>query len=355
MRCSTCKNCLSAIKKGHLECLETFNYKKSKTALETAARHKQRDIYNFLKEAGCPRSFVDEIHSCADNDWRDEFYSFFRTETPDYETKMNVLRHLGYAAIKHDDIMWLRQVVMYFTSSFKDAFANVEDLDRLFEKTIKSEHVQKIELIYNTFRHRTRDWSPSDFDDAIATGNMNTLKYVIEMWNREPRMLRRAGNLMKLATIKDNRLDMLQYLDRFIPGYPDDMLPKMRTMRGKNTPARRDMITYVVAERHRVLREQNIERAARLDAGIVERERERIERNRRLAERDATLERGRIYNEAMVERGRRMEQAQPAPVVEKVTNLHKALAVIEECDIPEGKYLELCNLLMDVHKRGVRA
>jgi hypothetical protein len=42
-------------------------------------------------------------------------------------------------------------------------------------------------------------------------------------------------------------------------------------------------------------------------------------------------------------------------VQEKVTNLQKALAMIEECDIPEGKYLELCNLLMDVHKRGVRA
>jgi hypothetical protein len=40
---------------------------------------------------------------------------------------------------------------------------------------------------------------------------------------------------------------------------------------------------------------------------------------------------------------------------ERVTNLQKALAVIEECDIPEGKYLELCNLLMDVHKRGVVA
>jgi len=41
------------------------------------------------------------------------------------------------------------------------------------------------------------------------------------------------------------------------------------------------------------------------------------------------------------------------PPKERVTNLHKALAVIEECDIPEGKYLELCNLLMDVHRRGV--
>ena len=43
------------------------------------------------------------------------------------------------------------------------------------------------------------------------------------------------------------------------------------------------------------------------------------------------------------------------PVQEESTNLQKALAVIEECNIPEGKYLELCNLLMDVHRRGVRA
>jgi hypothetical protein len=41
--------------------------------------------------------------------------------------------------------------------------------------------------------------------------------------------------------------------------------------------------------------------------------------------------------------------------VERVTNLHKALAIIEDCKIPEGKYLELCNLLMDVHRNGVRA
>ena len=129
------------------------------------------------------------------------------------------------------------------------------------------------------------------------------------------------------------------------------MLDQMRTMRGKNSQARREMIRYVQEELLRARRNGT----ASLAAAIAERERFRIERNRRLAERDATLERGRIYNEAMVERGRRMEQAQPAPVAEKITNLHKALALIEECEIPEGKYLELCNLLMDVHKRGVRA
>ena len=94
------------------------------------------------------------------------------------------------------------------------------------------------------------------------------------------------------------------------------MLRQMRTMRGKSSPARRDMINYVAAERRDRLREQNIERAARLAAA---------------------------------------QAPAPAPVAERITNLHKALAIIEECDIQEGKYLELCNLLMDVHRRGVRA
>ena len=48
------------------------------------------------------------------------------------------------------------------------------------------------------------------------------------------------------------------------------------------------------------------------------------------------------------------ERVNAAPTQEQNTNLQKALSVIEECDIPEGKYLELCNLLMDVHRRGVR-
>ena len=95
-------------------------------------------------------------------------------------------------------------------------------------------------------------------------------------------------------------------------------------MRGKSAPARRDMINYVAAERRDRLREQT----AHLAAGIAERE--RIER------RQATV-------------------VPVAPAQEKTTNLQKALAIIEECDIQEGKYLELCNLLMDVHRRGVRA
>ena len=249
MRCQDCKTCLSAIKKGHLECLKTFNYKKSKNALKTASRHKQREIYNFLKKAGCPRSFEDEIYSCADHDWEEEFYSFFEDvewSSLDSETKMNIVRHLGYASVRHNDINLFRNVVKHLPSSFRDAFVDVVHLNRLFEKTIKSEHVQKIELIYRFFGHRSRDWSPSHFEYAIATGNINTLMWVIYMWKDSSVSMRSVGNQMKLATIKNNRLDMLKMLDRSINGYPEDMIHQMRTYN------RLEMITYVEGQGVRV-------------------------------------------------------------------------------------------------------
>jgi hypothetical protein len=116
---------------------------------------------------------------------------------------------------------------------------------------------------------------------------------------------------------------MLKLLDREINGYPEHMVHQMQRTRGYSTESRLRMFVYVCEE---------MRRARRGNAtGIVERERER----ERIEQRQATA-------------------APVAPVQEKVTNLQKALAVIEECDIPEGKYLELCNLLMDVHRRGVR-
>ena len=326
MRCQDCKTCLSAIKNGHIECMKTFNYKKSKKVIEAAATHQQRNIYNFLKTYGGPRSLEVEIELCAKNQWLDEYYSFFRSDLRHMaiggtrEDKLNLIRHMIYAAIKYGDMCMVRSALGYYPSTVRDAFANIGDMHKIIEETIKTEHVQKIELIYNTFCHKYRDWSPCDFEDAIATGNMNTLKCVIEAWRESPGGFRGAGVQVKLATIKHNRLDMLQYLDRFISGYPDDMLRQMRTMRGKSSPARRDMINYVAAERHSRLREQNIERAARIAAAQAP-----------------------------------APAPAPAPVAERITNLHKALAIIEECDIQEGKYLELCNLLMDVHRRGVRA
>jgi len=324
MRCQYCKTCLSAIKEGHLECLKTFNYKKSKNAMETAARHKQREIYNFLKEAGCPRSFVGEIYPCAQNGWNSEFYSFFSDiETLDHETRMSVIRHLGYASVRHNDITLLRQVIMHIPTSFIIAFVDVVDLNSLFEETIKSEHVQKIELIYNDFRHRFRDWYPRHFEYAISTGNINTLKKVIEMWKGRSTGLTGVENTIKLATIKNNRLDMLKMLDREINGYPEDMMHQLRRTRGYSTEARRQMTAYVWEEIRCAERRGTTTIAERA------RERERIE------QRQATA-------------------VPVAPVEERVTNLHKALAVIEDCGLPEGKYLELCNLLMDVHRRGVR-
>ena len=309
MRCQDCKTCLSAIKKGHIACMKTFNYKKSKV-IEAAATHQQRNIYNFLKTFGCPRSLDVEIELCAKNQWLDEYYSFFRSCRyvaigGSYDDKLSFIRSMTHAALKYGDVSMLNSVYSYGPSTFRDAFSGIHMFAAMIN-AIKSEHVQKIELIYNIFRHRSNEWSSTDFRDAIATGNMNTLKCVIEMWKNSPSGLRGVGNQMKLATIKHNRLVMLQYLDREIDGYPSEMMHEMRNVRGHSTQARREMITYVRGELLRARRRNT----ASLATGIVERE--------RIEQRQATA-------------------APVAPVQEKVTNLQKALAIIEDCGIQEGK------------------
>jgi len=73
-----------------------------------------------------------------------------------------------------------------------------------------------------------------------------------------------------------------------------------------------------------------------------------FEQRRHISHQGRRVERERIEQ-------RQATAAPVAPPQERPTNLQKALGLIEECEIQEGKYLEICNLLMDVHRRGVRA
>lgn len=325
MRCSTCKNCVSAIKNGHIECVETFNYKKSKSAVEAAVRHKQREIYNFFKRSGCPRSFGEELYGCAENNWNAEFFSMLHIPMPDHESQTRHLRASVYACIMHGDYRMLSDCILsHGINTFNNAFDSVERMHNVIHKAIVSKDTQKISKMYHMFSHRSEEWSPTDFDDAIDTGVIEVLRTIGIEWKYCPSGLRGAGNEMKLATIKHNRLDMLRILDQDIHGYPTQMMNEMKTTRGKTTQARKEMIRYVVQREYLV-----VDRAHERNA----------ERRRALFNTEANI---------ILER-------QADPVVERVTNLHKALAIIEDCKIPEGKYLELCNLLMDVHRNGVRA
>jgi hypothetical protein len=325
MRCQDCKTCLSAIKNGHYACMKTFKYEKSKKAAETAALYKRLAIYKFLIRSDCPRSLEKEIELCAKNKWLDEYYAFLYSYTYfDNETRFSTIRYMMYAAIKHGDLTMMNSVYTYGTTTFHEAFAEIRSMDNATSIAVKTADPEKIESVYQMFRDRSEEWSPSDFKDAILTGNINVLTKVIEMWKLSPRGLRGVTNIVKLDTITNSRIDMLKLLDREINGYPEHMVRQMQRMRGYSTESRRRMFVYVCEEMRRARRQNT----ASLATGIVERD--------RIEQRQATA-------------------APVAPVQEKVTNLQKALAVIEECDIPEGKYLELCNLLMDVHKRGVVA
>src|SRR5210317_2202744 len=300
MRCQDCKTCLSAIKNGHYACMKTFKYEKSKKAAETAALYKRLAIYKFLIRSDCPRSLEKEIELCAKNKWLDEYYAFLYSYTYfDNETRFSTIRYMMYAAIKHGDLTMMNSVYTYGTTTFHEAFAEIRSMDNATSIAVKTADPEKIESVYQMFRDRSEEWSPSDFKDAILTGNINVLTKVIEMWKLSPRGLRGVTNIVKLDTITNSRIDMLKLLDREINGYPEHMVRQMQRMRGYSTESRRRMFVYVCEE---------MRRARRGNAtGIVERD--------RIEQRQATA-------------------APVAPVQEKVTNLQKALAVIEECDIP---------------------
>jgi hypothetical protein len=302
--------------------MKTFNYEKCKKAPETAALYNHLEIYNFLKTNPRQISLEKEIELCAKNKWLDEYYSFLRYPASDNETKLRIIRSMMYAAIKYGDLAMMNSVYTYETPTFHEAFAEIRSMDNAISAAVNTANLEKIHIVYWMFRDRSEEWSPSDFKDAILTGNINVLAKVIEMWKLSPQGLRGVTNIVKLDTITNSRIDMLKLLDREINGYPEHMVRQMQRMRGYSTESRRQMFVYVCEEMRRA-RRQNTRSLA---IGIVERD--------RIEQRQATA-------------------APVAPVQEKVTNLQKALAVIEECDIPEGKYLELCNLLMDVHKRGV--
>jgi hypothetical protein len=305
MRCPACKTCTSAIKNDHIECVKTFKYKNSNKVIQTAVRHKQRNMYNFFKLSGCPPCFSDDLlYGCAENNWTTEFVSMLDVKMPTRELQRRYIRASVYACIIHFDGSLLSDCIDFHgVNAFNDAFASNDEMNLAIREAIVSKDTQKISKMYHMFSFRSEDWSPTDFDDAIDTDDIGVLRRVITEWRHSPCGLMGIGNEMKLTTIARSRLDMLKLLDACIDGYPPEMMHRMRTTRGKTTAIRKEMIAYVVS-------------------------------------------RQRVANETV----NPIENT-----VDRVTNLQKVLAVIEDCDIPEGKYLELCNLLMDIHRTSVRA
>ena len=361
MRCPNCKTCLTAIKKGHTECVMTFDYRRCKNALIEAAKAKQLHVYNALKEMHWIRNLNPSLINDWDtlgthlilNNWYDQYHEMYRpiiqAIPPGIEPRRKQhVRNVVNACIKANDLQTLRTYVYACSvvgndwtptpfnvsdnghtmpgSRIMDSYASEDDMMHTMELAVKSKNKDIIKEVYGWFQNRSAHWNTWDFDYAIETGDISVLFQVIELWRNCPDGMRGVGIQMKLATIAKSRLDMLKLLDDFLPNkeYPENMMRQINYSRGQSTRARRKMASYVSQKMLGLRREHT----ASLAAGIAERE--------RIEQRQATA-------------------APVAPAEERPTNLQKALAIIEDCDIQEGKYLELCNLLMDVHRRGVRA
>ena len=366
MRCPDCKTCLTAIKKGHAECVMSFDYRKCKNALIEAAKAKQLGVYNALKEIhwvpSLNPSLIDDWDTLGThlilNNWYDQYHEMYRPIIQERPSGMEPrrkqhVRNVVNACIKANDLPTLRTYVYAcsvvgndwtptpFNVSFNvsdngytmpgsrimDSYASEDDMMHTMGLAVKSKNKDIIKEVYGWFQNRSIHWNTWDFDYAIETGDISVLFQVIELWRNCPDGMRGVGIQMKLATIAKSRLDMLKLLDDFLPNkeYPENMMRQINYSRGKSTRDRRKMASYVSKKMLELGHTHAINQA----------EERRVERER-IEQRQATA-------------------APVAPQQERPTNLQKALGLIEDCEIPEGTYLELCNLLMDVHRRGVRA
>ena len=359
MRCQDCKTCLSAIRKGHAECVMSFDYRKCKNALIEAAKAKQLGVYNALKE----KHWIPSLNpSLSDwdtlgtqlilNNWYDQYHEMYRPiieERPsgiEPRRKQHV-RNVVSACIKANDLQTLNKYVYARSvvgndwtradqnSSVRytvpgprimDSYASEDDMMNAMELAVKSKNKDMIKEVYGWFQNRSAHWNTWDFDYAIETGDISVLFQVIELWRNCPDGMRGVGIQMKLATIAKSRLDMLKLLDEFLPNkeYPENMMHEINYSRGHSTRARRKMASYVC---QKILELGHTRTSNQAEERRVEQE--------RIEQRQATA-------------------APVAPAQERSTNLQKVLSLIEDCEIQEGKYLEICNLLMDVQRRGVR-
>jgi hypothetical protein len=315
----------------------SFDYRKCKNALIEAAKAKQLHVYNALKEKhwipNLNPSLIDDWDTLGThlilNNWYDQYHEMYRPIIQERPSGMEPRRkqHVYASSVVGNDwtptpINTTHNGYTVPGSRIMDSYACEDDMMHTMGLAVKSKNKDIIKEVYGWFQNRSAHWNTWDFDYAIETGDTSVLFQVIELWRNCPDGMRGVGIQMKLATIGKSRLDMLKLLDEFLPNkaYPDDMMRQINYSRGQSTRARRKMASYVSQKM--------------LEVGHNQAEERRIERER-IEQRQATA-------------------APVAPPQERPTNLQKALSLIEDCEIQEGKYLEICNLLMDVHRRGVR-
>ena len=340
----------------------SFDYRKCKNALIEAAKAKKLGVYNALKEIhwvpSLNPSLIDDWDTLGThlilNNWYDQYHEMYRPiiqeRPPGIEPRRKQhVRNVVNACLKVGDLQTLRNYVYarsvvsndwtpahFYVAHYgyqvpgpriMDSYISEDDMMYTMELAVKSKNKDIIKEVYGWFQNRSIHWNTWDFDYAIETGDISVLFQVIELWRNCPDGMRGVGIQMKLATIAKSRLDMLKLLDDFLPNkeYPENMMRQINYSRGQSTRDRRKMASYV---------SQKMLELGQTHASNQAEER-RIERER-IEQRQATT-------------------TPVAPAQERPTNLQKALSLIEDCEIQEGKYLEICNLLMDVHRRGVRA
>ena len=249
-----------------------------------------------------------------------QIYPYLKPRTTESATNKDMTDFMECAVFSRrlGMIMWVEQKYNTHHEMWPSQWRN--NGRRLIEMIFKNKkYYTRLSMFMETFRHVFERINVHCWDEVAKhilnynnPDNANTWSLFNHFWFNGGRESARPS--WKNYCIRYNKLEELQLIHESCPEWPADFASLCELTPGVRQWSRRNLKEW--AEWHG------------LDARNIRGENERI------------LER----------------QANAVPVEkenEKTTNLQKALAVIEDCDIPEGKYLELCNLLMDVHRRGV--
>ena len=210
MRCPNCKTCLTAIKKGHTECVMSFDYRKCKNALIEAAKAKQLHVYNALREKHwIPHlnpSLIDDWDTLGThlilNNWYDQYHEMYRPIIQERPSGMEPrrkqhVRNVVNACIKANELPTLRTYVYASSvvgndwtltpihvsdngytvpgSRIMDSYASEDDMMHTMGLAVKSKNKDIIKEVYGWFQDRSAHWNTWDFDYAIETGDTSVL------------------------------------------------------------------------------------------------------------------------------------------------------------------------------------
>ena len=304
--CKACKNTWSAAKRGHFSCLQSCLKEKGwdERTTQGAMENGNREWFDLITDMDPPRS-KKECVLAAKWGWRDI-----------------IVRHMHELTIKEK----------YLISSI----------------CIQAGHFDLFIMFENT--PYTKDEKLKMLMTCVMSGNLNDVKYLQQLWNLD--MTQQTERIYSCA-ISSGNVDMFDYI--------------MYDQKCPHWGAYQEMLFYAIKQ-SKPMFDRTIEfirfnhgfesispNVKRTCLAFKQAEYLQIIHNYIPSWPDNFLSDARSYGRYHPSRDQMIAFAlshgcEDPGAVDKSSDLHKMMSIIDDVEMPEGKYLELCTLMKRLHQ-----